>query len=250
MANFVRDGVALDVPESQLALLKISFDKADNKITELQGKLDGLETITLDGKKYLADSFVSAKICELTNKICELTSYIDGKVVLDELQNKQAVAELVSKDSETQKELTELRGQVDRLQAKEEALLKELEAKSSAITDSIEERVTRRRKLERQVFPLLDAQEEVLEKMSDRRLKEEVITSRYSDSIESLSTRSDEAIDAMFEIAVKHSQSDSVKEKVILPNTVATNDSANSLAAAQREYIESIENAHKLIIGA
>lgn len=246
MANFVRDGVALDVPESQLALLKISFDKADSKIAELQGKLDGLETITLDGKKYLADSFVSTKVCELTNKVNELTSYIDGKVVLDEMQDKKAAATQDAKDAE----LTELRGQVEQLQAKEEALLKEIEAKSAAITDSIDERVSQRRKLERQVFPLLDAQEEVLEKMSDRRLKEEVITSRYGDSIESLSTRSDDAINAMFEIAVKHSQSDSAKEKVALPTAVATNDRADSWEAAQREYIESIENAHKLIIGA
>jgi hypothetical protein len=246
MANFVRDGVALDVPESQLALLKISFDKADKKIEELQGKLDGLETITLDGKKYLADSFVSTKVYELTNKVSELTSYVDGKVVLDELQDKKAAATQDAKDAE----LTELRGQVEQLQAKEEALLKEIEAKSSAITDSIDERVSQRRKLERQVFPLLDAQEEVLEKMSDRRLKEEVITSRYGESIESLITRSDDAINAMFEIAVKHSQSDSAKEKVALPTVVATNDRADSWEAAQREYIESIENAHKFIIGA
>jgi hypothetical protein len=246
MANFVRDGVALDIPESQLALLKISFDKADKKTEELQEKLDGLETITLDGKKYLADSFVSTKVCELTNKVSELTSYIDGKVVLDELQDKKAAATQDAKDTE----LTELRGQVEQLQAKEEALLKEIEAKSSGITDSIDERVFQRRKLERQVFPLLDAQEEVLEKMSDRQLKEEVITKRYGDSIESLSTRSNDAINAMFEIAVKHSHSDSAKEKVALPTAITANDSANSWEAAQREYIESIENAHKLIIGA
>lgn len=243
MANFVRDGVALDVPESQLALLKISFDKADSKITELQGKLDGLETITLDGKKYLADSCVSTKVCELTNKVNELTNQIE------KLEQKETTVQ-DSIDSETQKELIELRGQVEQLQAKEEALLKEIEAKSAAITDSIDERVSQRRKLERQVFPLLDAQDEVLEKMSDRRLKEEVITARYGDSIESLGTRSDDAINAMFEIAVKHSQSDSAKEKIALPTAVATNDRADSWEAAQREYIESIENAHKLIIGA
>ncbi len=243
MANFVRDCVALDVPESQLALLKISFDKADSKITELQGKLDGLETITLDGKKYLADSFVSTKVCELTNKINELTNQLEKLE-----QEKTTVQDSINSD--TQKELTALRGQVEKLQAKEEALLKEIEAKSAAITDSIQERVSQRRKLERQVFPLLDAQEEVLEKMSDRRLKEEVITKRYGDSIDSLSTRSDDAINAMFEIAVKHSQSDSAKEKVALPTVVATNDRADSWEAAQRKYIESIEKAHKLILGA
>jgi hypothetical protein len=156
-----------------------------------------------------------------------------------------------SSTSDTQKELDGLRAQVEQLQAREEVLVKELESASATMTDSIiADRVAQRRKLERQVFPLLDAQEEDLEKMSDRRLKEEVINSRYGDSIESLSVRSDDAINAMFEIAVKHSQSDSAKEKVILPDTVATNDGANSLAAAQREYIESIENAHKLIIGA
>ena len=241
MANFVRDGVALDVPESQLALLKISFDKADSKITELQGKLDGLETITLDGKKYLADSCVSTKVCELTNKINELTNCIA------EMKVSQSTIQQDSSTSDTQKELDDLRVQVEQLQAREEALVKELESASATMTDSmIADRVAQRRKLERQVFPLLDAQEEELEKMSDRRLKEEVINSRYGDSLESLSVRSDDAINAMFEIAVKHS----AKEKVILPNTVATNDSANLLAAAQREYIESIENAHKLIIGA
>jgi hypothetical protein len=244
MANFVRDGVALDVPESQLALLKISFDKADSKITELQGKLDNLETITLDGKKYLADSCVSTKVCELTNKVSEYESYIEGMKVLNPIIQD-------SKTADIQKELDDLRVQVEQLQAREEALVKELESASATMADSIiADRVAQRRKLERQVFPLLDAQEEELEKMSDRRLKEEVITARYGDSLESLSVRSDDAINAMFEIAVKHSQSDSAKEKVILPNTVATNDSANSLAAAQREYIESIENAHKLIIGA
>jgi hypothetical protein len=245
MANFVRDGVALDVPESQLALLKISFDKADSKITELQGKLDNLETITLDGKKYLADSYVSTKVCELTNKVSELTNCIA------EMKVSQSTIQQDSSTSDTQKELDDLRVQVEQLQAREEALVKELESASATMTDSIiADRVAQRRKLERQVFPLLDAQEEELEKMSDRRLKEEVITARYGDSLESLSVRSDDAINAMFEIAVKHSQSDSAKEKVILPNTVTTNDSANSLAAAQREYIESIENAHKLIIGA
>lgn len=245
MANFVRDGVALDVPESQLALLKISFDKADSKITELQGKLDNLETITLDGKKYLADSYVSTKVCELTNKVSELTNCIA------EMKVSQSTIQQDSSTSDTQKELDDLRVQVEQLQAREEALVKELESASATMTDSIiADRVAQRRKLERQVFPLLDAQEEELEKMSDRRLKEEVINFRYGDSLESLSVRSDDAINAMFEIAVKHSQSDSAKEKVILPNTVTTNDSANSLAAAQREYIQSIENAHKLIIGA
>lgn len=245
MANFVRDNVVLDVPESQLALLKISFDKADSKITELQGKLDNLETITLDGKKYLADSCVSTKVCELTNKVSELTNCIA------EIKVSQSTIQQDSSTSDTQKELDDLRVQVEQLQAREEALVKELESASATMTDSIiADRVAQRRKLERQVFPLLDAQEEELEKMSDRRLKEEVINSRYGDSLESLSVRSDDAINAMFDIAVKHSQSDSAKEKVILPNTVATNDSANSLAAAQREYIESIENAHKLIIGA
>lgn len=236
MANFVRDGVALEIPESQLALLKFSFDKADNKITELQGKLDGLETITLDGKKYLADSFLSTKICELTNKVDELTSYIEKTQKLS-IQD--------SKDTETQKELTELRGQVEQLQAKEEALLKEITAASSVMNDSIEERVFQRRKLERQVFPILDAQDEVLEQMSDRRLKEAVITSRYGDSAESLANRSEEAINAMFDVAVRHSQTDSAKTKTSLPETVPVADRLSDLAAAQQEYINSIENAHR-----
>jgi hypothetical protein len=234
MANFVRDGVALDIPEAQLSLLKLSFDKADSKINELEGKLGALETITLDGKKYLTDSFVSQKVCELTKQVEALTN--------DVLTKDAAI-------STKEKELGDLRAQIEGLEAKEEALAKELESAKATMTDSIiSERVAQRRKLERQVFPLLDAQEDVLEAMSDRRLKEEVITARYGDSLDTLATRSDDAINAMFEIAVKHSQSDSAKEKANLPNAVATRDSASSLEAAQKEYVASIENAHKLIV--
>ena len=233
MANFVRDGVALDIPEAQLSLLKLSFDKADNKINELQAKLDALETITLNNKKYLADSTVIEKISELLKEA--------------EAQS----AEMATKDVDTsalESEISTLRMQIEELRAKEEALVKELEAASANSSETmIADRVAQRRKLERQVFPLLDAQEEVLEKMSDRRLKEEVITARYGDSLEALATRSDDAINAMFEIAVKHSQSDAAKDKVTLPSTVAVQDSGSTLSMAQKEYVQSVENAHKLI---
>jgi hypothetical protein len=236
MANFVRDGVALDIPEAQLSLLKLSFDKADNKINELQGKLDNLEIITLDGKKYLADVSVSTKVSELTKQVDDLTNDMKIKGM---------------KMSDQEKELGDLRMQIESLLAKEEALVKELESASATMTDSvIADRVAQRRKLERQVFPILDAQDEVLEKMSDRQLKEEVISSRYGDSVESLASRSDDAVNAMFEIAVKHSQSDSAKSKTVLPETVLTQDGVSDLEAARKEYIASIENAHKLIIGA
>ena len=236
MANFVRDGVALDIPEAQLSLLKLSFDKADSKISELQGKLDNLETITLDGKKYLADVSVSTKICELTKQV-------------DKLTNDMKIKDMGMSDKE--KELGDLRAQIEGLQAKEEALVKELESASASMNDSaIADRVAQRRKLERQVFPILDAKDEVLEKMSDRQLKEEVISSRYGDSVESLASRSDDAVNAMFEIAVKHSQADSAKTKTALPETAPTQDGVSDLEAARKEYISSIENAHKLIIGA
>jgi hypothetical protein len=231
MANFVRDGIALQIPDEQLSLLKMSFDKADEAVIKLQNQIDSLDTYTVNDKKYLADASVITKLKE-TEKAFETykSEYTVDKAQSDKLN----------------KEIDVLRKSVDELTAKDEALVKEMETVQAQFSEQVvADRVIQRRKLERQIFPLLDSAEEKLEGLSDRQLKEALISERYGESTKDLAGRSDEAIDAMFEIACKHSINDAAKNKTT-PLRPINQDRANEAEQARQEYIESIENAHKL----
>lgn len=231
MANFVRDGIALQIPDEQLSLLKMSFDKADEAVIKLQNQLDSLESYIVNDKKYLADASVVAEL-KATQKAFDLykSEYTVDKAQSDRLN----------------KDIDILRKSVDELTAKEEALVKEMQTVQDKFSEQVvADRVIQRRKLERQIFPLLDTAEEKLEVLSDRQLKEALISDRYGESAKDLSARSDEAIDAMFEIACKHSLNDSSKNKTA-PLRPINQDRANEADKARQEYIESIENAHKL----
>jgi cob(I)alamin adenosyltransferase len=233
MANFVRDGIVMDIPEAQLALLKQGFDKADEAIIKLQKQLDSLDSFSVNDKKYLADAAVIAEI----KAIQKAFDTYKAEYTIDQAQSDKLKAEI-----------TKLNKSVDELTAKEEALTKEMVAVQDRFSEEVvAERVIQRRKLERQVFPLLDCAEEKLEVLSDRQLKEALITDRYEHSPEDLSTRTDDAIDAMFEIACKHSIKDiAVNKKAGLHPVNQSSKSNNDAEKARQEYTEAIENAYKL----
>lgn len=231
MANFVRENVAMQIPDEQLSLLKMSFDKADEQIVKLQTQIDSLDSYTVNDKRYLADSSVIAEL-KATQKAFETykAEYTVDKAQCDKLN----------------KDIDALRKSVDELTAKDEALVKEMQTVQTQFSEQVvADRVIQRRKLERQIFPLLDCAEEKLEGLSDRQLKEALISDRYGESTKDLAERSDEAIDAMFEIACKHSINDAAKNKTTLLRPI-NQDRASDAERARQEYIESIENAHKL----
>ena len=229
MANFVRENVAMQIPDEQLSLLKMSFDKADEQIVKLQTQLDSLDSYTVNDKRYLADASVIAEL-KATQKAFEAykAEYTIDKAQSDKLN----------------KEIDGLRKSVDELTAKDEALVKEMQAVQAKFSEQVvTDRVIQRRKLERQIFPLLDSAEEKLEVLNDRQLKEALISERYGESTESLANRTDDAIDAMFEIACKHSIKDATNNKTAPLRPI--NRDKSDADEAQREYIKSIEDAHK-----
>ena len=214
MANFVRDGIALQIPETALSLIKTCFDNDDAKIESLELKLDSLNkslgTITLDGIEYKAEK-------PLINLV---------------------------------KEQQNVKAQLDSLTAKNEALTAELEKlRLDSSEDTIAKRIAARRELERRVFPVLDAEESELAKASDRRLKEMVVAARYPEkfSLDSLASKSDEAVDGMFEIAIANSN-----PKTSADRQRETLDSLNmqtdSLTEAYKAYVNDTDTAYLTLL--
>lgn len=229
MANFVRDGIALDIPEAQLSLLKSCFDKADNELIRLQDKINDFSEIVIGEKKYLADGQV---VSELKSALAKLEAVT------------QDCADLKLEAKTKTEEVESLKTQLDSLSAKSEALELELQGLKSCNSNEVfEKRLSERRNLERIVFGLLDAEESDLIKLSDRQLKEALIVKRYNYDAASLAAKTDDAITAIFEVAAMESNKDSAKEKTNFPQIKSVE--ATNYDAAIAEYIKDIENAYK-----
>ena len=226
----MRDGIALDIPEAQLSLLKSCFDKADNELIRLQDKINDFAEITINEKKYLADSYIAAEYKLANTKLEKLTKDYD---------------DLDADNKVKSEEIESLKAQLDSLSAKSEALELELQGlKSSVSNDVLEKRLSERRNLERIVFHLLDQEESELIKLSDRQLKEALIVKRYNYDAASLAAKTDDAISVIFEVAAMESNKDSAKEKTSLPQIKSVETSNYDSAIA--EYVKEIENAYKI----
>jgi len=241
MATFVRDGIVMEIPETNLALLKACFDKADKELEEEKAKLEALGKVKYKRKEYLADN----QVLELLNKVGKMVAGMSGKDNYSE-QEEVVVDSLMS-------ELEALQSQIAELKAKEEALLKELEMAQSDMSNyeedmmkEVDKQVRDRRELERKVFPVLDMAEPEMEKLSNRQLKEALIKQRYHYTDDALQSKSKEEINAMFEIATIQSNLDNQERKIApIPETKIVDgaDPANTLALAYQEYTNRVQNA-------
>lgn len=242
MANFVRDGIAMDIPDAQLALLKACFDKADEQNQKLEDRINALSKVKIGRKEYLADN----QILELLSRVGKMVSGMSGKDDKNYDIDANVSDDLMS-------DLEMLQSQIAELKAKEEALLKELEmaqADKSNLKDQVNREVKDRRDLERKVFKLLDMAEPEMEQLSNRELKEALIIQRYSKlpngyTRESLQEKSEQQIDAMFEVATFESNLDSQAAKAAPIPEPVVKDAANSLAEAYQQQRFELENAWK-----
>jgi hypothetical protein len=229
VANFVRDGIALDIPEAQLSLLKSCFDKADNELIRLQDKINDFAEVIVGEKKYLADSQVASEFKLTLSKLEAVT---------------KDCADLKLEAKAKTEEVESLKIQLDSLSAKSEALELELQGlKSNNSNEAFEKRLSERRDLERVVFRLLDQDESELVNLSDRQLKEALIVKRYNYDTASLATKTDDAISAIFEVASMESTKDSAKGKTNFPQIKSLEATNYDVAIA--EYVKDIENAYK-----
>lgn len=253
MANFVRDGIAMEIPEAQLSLIKTCFDKADEKIASLNDKLESLGKVKLKRRKYLADSKVIELLDKLSRDLRNLAKKGNTEDSMVEEEYDIAINEEEFNGDDLYAQLEEIQSQMAELAAREEALLKELEVakdeeeNEDELEKIIEDRVRDRRELERKVFKLLDAPEDELVTKSDRQLKEQLITQRYNFDANYLSNKTNEEVNAMFEIAAMQSTNadKTVKQAFNAPVQI---DSRNALSAAYSEHIASVKDAWKTLI--
>lgn len=258
MANFVRNSigkkgsVVMDVPEPALTLLKACFDEADDKLEDTQAqlnevnsklqttqaRLNDLKEVKYKKNKYLVDN----AILDLLSKVGKMVAGMSGKDISEYEDGEEVVGDsLIS-------ELESLQSQIAELKAKEEALMQELElSKTTNQEDMIAQRVKDRRELERKVFKLLDMSEESMIAMGDRQLKEALIKQRYHYTNDTLQNKSNEAINAMFEIATLQSTSDSHRIPLIPESRIVDNsDVSGVLRAAYAEHTKQVQNAWQL----
>lgn len=207
MPNFVRDGIAIDIPNDALALLKSCFDKDDAKIEALQSELDtfkkSIKTINIDGDDFKAEGAV-IKAIEESKKIA---------------QEKEA------------------------LEAKVEALLAEVDQLRKDSSDEIiKQKLAERRALEKiatQVLPTENT--DSFADMSDRELKETIITKRFDITLDSLQSKSDDAISAMVELA--STLGGKTKSTQDMKEVKSSDWQGDSLTKAIAEQAEAISNA-------
>lgn len=139
---------------------------------------------------------------------------------------KKSYDELKSEYEGLKKKCDELKSEMDKAKGKCDALEAELSTRKDS--DQVGEYLKQRRKLERIVTARLDSiDDDQLDSMSDRQIKETLIKANYD--FDDLSSRSDEAIEGMFEMAIKHHDGKKFETKKQSLATVATprNDEDN-----------------------
>jgi len=136
---------------------------------------------------------------------------------------KKSYDELKSEYEDMKKKCDELKAEMDKMKGKCDALEKELSTRQDS--SQIVAQVKERRRLEREITSRLDSlTDEQLDNLSNRQLKMTLIKANYD--FDDLDSRSDEAIDGMYAMAIKYNDSKKFEEK---KSTVATisNDSSD-----------------------
>ena len=244
MANFVRDNIVLDIPDAQLSLLKTCFDKADDKIMELSEKIDSMSVIKLGRKKYLADSGVLDFLAKAVETLRQATGNLKAKKSndQDEVDNEVTGDELLA-------EINRVATQIAELKAKQEVLVKELEKQQQEqenVKSVIAERVKDRRQLERKILKLLDMSEDEIDEKSSRELKEELLVQRYGYTLEQLATKTDEEINAMFEIATLQAEMEKTPKQLLEP--IQQDRSESEIELAYKQYTAQVKDAWQVVI--
>jgi predicted nucleic acid-binding Zn-ribbon protein len=126
------------------------------------------------------------------------------------LDMKKSFDELKSEYEDMKKKCDELKAEMDKAKGKCDTLEAELSTRSDS--EEIVKLVKHRRILEREVTERLDSiTDEQLNDLTDRQLKETLIKANYD--FNDLETRTDEAIDGMYAIAVKYHDAKRFEQK-------------------------------------
>lgn len=129
---------------------------------------------------------------------------------------KKSFDELKKEYEDMKKKCDELKAEMDKMKGKSDALEAELSSRQD--NSQIILQVAERRRLEREITTRLDSlTDEQLDTLSNRQLKMTLIKANYD--FEDLDSRSDEAIDGMYAMAIKYTDGKKFEEK---KSTVAT----------------------------
>jgi DNA repair exonuclease SbcCD ATPase subunit len=167
----------------------------------------------------------------------------DSEIIEKDNQIKTLTTQLennVQKYDVSVETITELNNKIDSLNGQLETLQSEIKKR----TDNAESQayVKARRQLERVVCCHLDGlSDDEIDNMSDRQLKEKLITTNYD--FQDLETRSDEVINGMFDMAVKYSSKENFKGQLNSVNQIQRNDSNENV------NIQELMNAKRALRG-
>lgn len=128
----------------------------------------------------------------------------------DRTDAKKSYEDMKAEYEDMKKKCDELKSEMDAMKGKCDALEKEVETRKDS--SQVLEQVKERRKLEREITARLDSlDDDSLDKLSNRQLKETLINTHYD--FNDLSQRSDEAIDGMYAMAIKYADTKRFEEK-------------------------------------
>ena len=137
----------------------------------------------------------------------------------DRTDMKKSFDELKKEYEDMKKKCDELKTEMDKAKGKCDALEAELSTRQDS--SEVNSLVRERRQLERTISTRLDSvTDEQLDSLTNRELKETLIKANYD--FDDLSDRSDEAINGMFEMAIKYSDSKKFESKKQSLGAVAT----------------------------
>lgn len=153
---------------------------------------------------------------------------------------KKSFDELKSEYEDMKKKCDELKAEMDKAKGKCDALEAELSTRQDH--NQIIKQVKERRQLEREVTNRLDAlSDEQIDQLSNRQLKETLIKANYD--FEDLDSRSDEAIDGMYAMAIKYCDNQNFENKKgTLPTSTKkdnNDDSFDMIAVLQEKANQS-----------
>lgn len=158
---------------------------------------------------------------------------------------KKTFDELKKEYEDMKKKCDELKSEMDKMKGKNDALEAELSTRkdSSEIISQVKER----RRLEREITIRLDSlTDEQLDTLSNRQLKETLIKANYD--FDDLASRSDEAIDGMYAMAIKYTDSKKFEEKKSTVATI-TNDSNDDVDPILSVLKQQSANAYSTLRG-
>lgn len=158
---------------------------------------------------------------------------------------KKSYDELKAEYEDMKKKCDELKAEMDKAKGKCDALEQELSTRKD--NSEIVSQVKERRRLEREITSRLDSlTDEQLDTLDNRQLKVALIKANYD--FDDLDSRSDEAIDGMYAMAIKYTDSKKFEEK---KSTVATisNDSSDDVDPILSVLRQQSANAYSSLRG-